>query len=205
MSPSRTSSSTNPIAPLPNMMSTPTAAPTAKIRAVNLNFFYNAFQALHGVNIEVKDLLSDKTEELLRTCVLSTKSVHLRVQTLRALFIDINQEFEAYSGIVKSFEDQIDRVKNDTRQVYQIPSKTLSVILYQVQRKITALKLTVEDLAQIAEINSEADFKEVVAFEVRGHTGCDGPGKLGGVELVEFGEDLFGGVAFGGAQNDGGR
>ena len=36
------------------MTSTPTSAPTAKMRAVNLNFFYNAFQALHGVNIEVK-------------------------------------------------------------------------------------------------------------------------------------------------------
>ena len=52
MSPSRTSSSTQPYSD--NMATPPTSAPAAKMRAVNLDFYYTAFKALHGVNIEIK-------------------------------------------------------------------------------------------------------------------------------------------------------
>lgn len=53
MSPSRTSA-TNPIASMSNAVSPPTPAPIAKMRAVNLDFYYNAFKALHSVDIEIK-------------------------------------------------------------------------------------------------------------------------------------------------------
>ena len=53
MSPSRTSS-TNPADPTPSAASNMASAPGAKMRAMNLNFYYNAFQALHSVNIEIK-------------------------------------------------------------------------------------------------------------------------------------------------------
>ena len=111
-------------------------------------------------NEALKTLLQDKTEELLRSCVLGTKNVHLRVQTLRKLFDAINQEFDAYASIVRSFEDQISRIKNDTRQVYHIPSKTLVTIVSVIQKKIKALQMSVEDLTQIADTHAEADVKE---------------------------------------------
>ena len=55
MSPSRTSSSNNPTEPSHSTAGAKaTAAPSAKMRAVNLDFYYTAFKALHGINVEVK-------------------------------------------------------------------------------------------------------------------------------------------------------
>ena len=53
MSPSRTSSKI-PADSTMNASTQATAVPTAKVRAVNLDFFYTAFKALHSVNLEVK-------------------------------------------------------------------------------------------------------------------------------------------------------
>ena len=49
MSPSTRASVTNDMSPVQA-----TAAPSAKMRAINLDFYYMAFKALHGINLEVK-------------------------------------------------------------------------------------------------------------------------------------------------------
>jgi hypothetical protein len=111
-------------------------------------------------NDQVKTIINEKMEDLLRECVLGTKDVHLRVQNLKLVFDSINQEFDFYSGIVRSFEEQVARIKNDTRQVYHIPSKTLTTMIQVIQKKISSLQICVEDLATAANIQGEVDAKE---------------------------------------------
>ena len=46
----------SPEAPVPGMVaSRPGTAPTQKLSAVNLDFFYGAFQALHGISLDVQE------------------------------------------------------------------------------------------------------------------------------------------------------
>ena len=55
MSPSRTSAFTNPMESSSQTAGTPAApAPSVKMRTVNLDFYYTAFKALHGINVAVK-------------------------------------------------------------------------------------------------------------------------------------------------------
>ena len=111
---------------------------------------------VHKTTIDCKSVMTSvshdlltKAEESIKDATYGVKNIYLKIHRMKVQFTALNAEFDAYANIVKSFEDSYQSIKNDSRQVYIIPSKVVTSVISILLKKVQTLQLDVEDLTQL--------------------------------------------------------